>query len=236
MDRDLTFHRQVARGEALPTLRFYSWDPPALSLGYFQRAEEVADLAACQSLGVDIVTRPTGGRALLHHRELTYSVTAAEGCHKIPASVLGAYRLFSEALVRGLARLGVPVELAPGEGRGRGLAPGACFDTPAAYELQVAGKKVAGSAQMRRDGALLQHGSILLSLPLELYRQVLLPPPGGGRPFLKSLKEGAAGLEDLGYRVTLEDLKAALQDGFAEVLDIDFIAEKEATTPWTSIP
>jgi lipoyl(octanoyl) transferase len=236
MERDLAFHRQVARGEALPTLRFYTWDPPALSLGYFQRLEDVADVAACHRLGVDIVSRPTGGRALLHHRELTYSVTAPEGCLKIPASVLEAYRLFSRALVRGLTRLGVPAELAPGSGRGRGLAPGACFDAPAAYELQVAGKKVAGSAQMRRDGALLQHGSILFSLPLELYRQVLLPPPGSGPDFLRSLEEGAAGLEDLGYRVDLEDLKAALRDGFAEVLDIDFSMEKEAIAPWTSIP
>ncbi len=238
MDRDLDFHRQAARGDAPPTLRFYRWNPPALSLGYFQRPEEVADLKACRDLKIDIVRRPTGGRALLHYRELTYSLTVPEGHPKVPTSVLGAYRVFSSGLVRGLARLGIEAELAGKERRGRGPSPGACFDAPSAFELQVQGKKVVGSAQMRRDGALLQHGSILLCLPLDLYRQVLLPPPGAGgaSDHLKSLAAGAAGLEDLGYRVPLQKLAAALTAGFAEVLEVEFRAEKEDVPPWKNTP
>ena len=236
MARDLEIHRQVARGEAPPTLRFYTWDPPALSLGRFQRPEEVASLPACRDLGIHVVQRPTGGRALLHDRELTYSLAVPEGHPTIPSSVLGAYRAISAGLVRGLALLGIPAELAPGDKRGRPLAPGACFDTPSAYELQVKGKKVVGSAQMRRGGGLLQHGSVLLSLPLDLYRRVLLPPPGEGEDFLQSLAEGAAGLDDLGYRVTLEDLRAALQAGFLESLGLEFIPEKEDANPWNNIP
>lgn len=230
MERDMEFHRQVARGEALPTLRFYRWDPPALSLGRFQKPEEVADIRACRDLGIDIVQRPTGGRALLHCKELTYSVAVPEGHPKVPGSVLGAYRVFSLALVKGLARLGIEAELASRESRGRGRSPGACFDSPSAYELQVQGKKVVGSAQVRRDGALLQHGSVLFSLELDVYRKILLPPPGrrGPSDFLKSLEEGAAGLEDLGYRVDPQGLAAALKAGFAGALDIEFIVEKEA--------
>ncbi len=228
MERDLILHREVSRG-APPTLRFYRWDPPAVSLGRFQKATEVVDAAACRRRGIDIVQRPTGGRALLHHRELTYSLAVREDHPLIPASVLKAYKTFSLALIRGFTALGIEAELASGEKRGRGQAPGACFDTPSAYEIQVRNKKVVGSAQLRRDGALLQHGAILFELSLDIYEKVLQPAPGKGGQlkYLKSLKARAAGLKDLGYQVKPADLASALQGGFAEHLDIDFIEEKE---------
>jgi lipoyl(octanoyl) transferase len=227
MERDLSLHREVSRG-APPTLRFYRWDPPAVSLGRFQKPDEVVDAAACRRRGIDIVRRPTGGRALLHHRELTYSLAVPESHPLIPSSILEAYKIFSLALIRGFAGLGIRASLAPGENRGRGLAPGACFDTPSAYEIQIDGKKVVGSAQLRRHGALLQHGAVLLGLSLDLYQEILKPAPRPGPKdaCLESLADRAAGLHDLGYAVEPAVLAQALQTGFSLALGVDFLTEK----------
>lgn len=152
----------VAAGSAPPTLRFYTWTPACLSLGYFQPFA-VVNLAGCHALGVDVVRRPTGGRAILHDRELTYSVT-------LPASVLGhdggilpSYYRVSLALQAGLKTLGVPATLAPESEASAATTHGpACFDRPSAHEILLYGRKLVGSAQVRRAGALLQHGSILI--------------------------------------------------------------------------
>lgn len=142
------------------TLRFYRWDPPCLSFGRHQRARGAYDAEAASARRIDVVRRPTGGRAVYHHRELTYSVTA-------PADAWGglrpSYGTINRALARGLAALGVPATLEPG--RGAGAPPPsarACFRDPAAGEVAVGGRKLVGSAQWREAGALLQHGSLLL--------------------------------------------------------------------------
>ncbi len=173
MRRDQEILAEVAAAAAPPTLRLYSWAPPALSLGRFQKAEEVADVQACRRLGIDIVRRPTGGRAVLHDRELTYSLAIPDRRSLVPAGVVPAYRFISGALLDAFARLGVEAQLSSEKSQGAGLAPGSCFDSPSAYELHVRGKKVVGSAQMRREGMLLQHGSILMELPIQAYRQIL---------------------------------------------------------------
>jgi lipoyl(octanoyl) transferase len=223
MRRDLELMAEVASGKAPPTLRLYHWSPPALTLGRFQKAEEVADLDACRRLGVDLVRRPTGGRAVLHHRELTYSISVPE-CHRlIPAGVIDAYRLINQGILAAFEILGIDVSLAGESERGAGLAPGSCFDSTSAYEIRVAGKKVVGSAQLRTGGALLQHGAILLELSLDLYRQLLLPRQGSDNPaYLDALGREAAGLNDLGYPVTPEQLAEALVAGFSEAFSIEF--------------
>jgi lipoate-protein ligase A len=224
MSRDLAILDEVAKAAAPPTLRFYTWSPPALSLGYFQQAEDVADIEACRRLGIEIVRRPTGGRALLHHRELTYSVAVPEGHPLIPTAVLPAYKFLSSAIINGLSLLGVEADLSAGENRGRGKAPGSCFDTPSAYEIQIGGKKVVGSAQLRRNGALLQHGSILLELSLDLYRHVLRHDCREDN-YIDILGKRAAGLHDLGYNTPIEDLTGAMVSGFSELLSTDFLRE-----------
>ncbi|MBX7118324.1 MAG: hypothetical protein K1X31_04910 [Gemmatimonadaceae bacterium] len=147
-----------ARRDRIATLRLYGWDAPTLSLGRHERARGVIDPTACAARGIGVVRRPTGGRALLHHREVTYSVTA-------PAtlSLAESYAAINALLLAGLARLGVAA--APAAPRGRPLRPegAACFAEPAAGELIVGGRKLVGSAQLREDGAMLQHGSILLA-------------------------------------------------------------------------
>src|SRR5216684_7091332 len=171
----------VAAGIAPPTLRFYQWAPPCLSLGYFQPFD-VVDVAGCAALGVDVVRRPTGGRAILHDRELTYSMA-------LPASVLGhdggvlpSYYRLSLALQDGLQRLGVGSTLAPESAGGGSPVHGpVCFDRPSAYEILLQGRKLVGSAQMRRGGGILQHGSILIEPRIDRLRACLrLPQDSAG--------------------------------------------------------
>jgi lipoate-protein ligase A len=152
----------VAAGRSPATVRFYRWTPACLSLGYFQ-AFDIVDVDGCRARGVEIVRRPTGGRAILHDRELTYSVT-------LPASVLGheagivpSYHRLSLALQAGLQHLGIPATLAPVVASTAGGDHGpVCFDRPSAHELLLGGRKLVGSAQVRRGSALLQHGSIVI--------------------------------------------------------------------------
>jgi lipoyl(octanoyl) transferase len=218
----------VAAGTTPPTLRFYEWTPPCLSLGYFQPFE-VVDLDGCQTLGVEVVRRPTGGRAILHDRELTYSVA-------LPASVLGddggvlpSYHRLSLALQQGLRQLGVPATLAP-ESASRAPAHGpVCFDRPSAHEILLHGRKLVGSAQMRRGQSLLQHGSILIEPRLDKLMRCLRLTGGAGS---RGLEDGVAGLAELGV-IHIGQIGAAIGAAFATEFGVDLVeaplrAEEEA--------
>jgi lipoate-protein ligase A len=205
-------------GEVPATVRLYRWQPACLSIGYFQRAGKEVDEAGCRRHGVDWVRRPTGGRAILHDIELTYSVVAGEDNPTVEGGVLESYRRISTALVAGLRGLGVPAEMAPARARGRGLGSAACFDAPSDYEVTIHGRKVVGSAQVRRRGAFLQHGAILLRVDMARQVGVLQPPPGMTqeqlaeflRPRLISLEEA------LGRPACAEELAVALRAGFEQ--------------------
>jgi lipoyl(octanoyl) transferase len=152
----------VAADSAPPTLRFYTWTPACLSLGYFQPFG-IVNVESCRERGIDIVRRPTGGRAILHDRELTYSVALPASVLGHDAGILPSYRRLSLALQAGLQRLGIDVSLAPeSEAPNRAVHGPVCFDRPSAHEILLHGRKLVGSAQVRRAGALLQHGSIVI--------------------------------------------------------------------------
>ncbi len=143
-------------GEAMA--RVYSWNPATLSLGRNQRARGCYDLQVIASRGIGIVRRPTGGRAILHDREITYSVSAPDR----GGSLRESFDAISALLVMALGALGVRAALAARTARAARPTAGACFEAPGEGELIAGGKKLAGSAQWREDGALLQHGSILV--------------------------------------------------------------------------
>ncbi len=164
MARDVAIMEAVAAGQAPPTLRLYSWTPPCLSLGRHQ-STDAADLEFCRREGIDVVRRPTGGRAVLHHLERTYAVVAPLGEAPLPRHLQDAYRRICSALVRACRGLGVAAELTGGEVNlalpgPRTAVP--CFEAPAGGEVVVAGRKLIGSASRAHRGVLLQHGAILL--------------------------------------------------------------------------
>src|SRR3972149_8392190 len=151
------------KGEAPPTLRLYDWQPACLSLGFAQSLTDV-DASALQQRGWDLVRRPTGGRAILHTDELTYSVIGPTSEPRLAGSILESYQRLSQALLHSLELLGLPVRQQSrpsGSGNGQANNP-VCFEVPSDYEIALGGKKLVGSAQARRKGGLLQHGSLPL--------------------------------------------------------------------------
>lgn len=201
-----------ARHTGEVVLRVYEWASPVLSFGRNQRARGVYEDAELALRGVSVVRRPTGGRALLHHREITYSVTA-------PAlESLGAtYTRVNALLLDALSRLGVQATLAVPSARARMPTATPCFAEPAKGEIVVAGRKLAGSAQWRDDGALLQHGSIIVdddqAMIPSLMREPVdpSPPPATLRELLGRAPR-AAEIADALFRSVrcMEDLSATV--------------------------
>ena len=199
----------VAAGAAPPTLRFYEWMPACLSLGYFQPFD-VVDTAGCRRLGVDVVRRPTGGRAILHDRELTYSIALPAALLGHDGGVLPSYYRLSLALQDGLRRLGVPATLAPPSAERGPVAQGpVCFDRPSAHEILLQGRKLVGSAQMRRGGGILQHGSILLEPRIDKLTACLRLPDGP-----EGIEDGVACLAGVGLTEPAR-IADAICDAFA---------------------
>src|SRR5512137_3016795 len=148
VDESLLEH--TGRGESLPTLRLYAWEPACLSLGYAQPFADV-DATRLQEHGWDAVRRPTGGRAILHTDELTYSITAPLNEPRVLGTVLESYNRLAQALLAAVKSLGVPVEMKEHDiGKANQALGPVCFEVPSAYEITVSGKKLIGSAQARR--------------------------------------------------------------------------------------
>lgn len=158
MARDSALQARAARTSET-VFSIYSWERPTLSFGRHQPATGLYDLGRIRAAGVDVVRRPTGGRAILHHREVTYSVTAPLAG---AAPLREAYSRINRLLLEGLLRLGVAAELATAGGRAASPSIRPCFEIPSEGELVAHGSKLVGSAQWRDEGALLQHGSILV--------------------------------------------------------------------------
>jgi len=148
----------------LPVLRFYGWKPAGLSLGRFQTVNQI-NIEQCKRLGIEIVRRPTGGNAVLHDKELTYSFIIDEKL--MPSSVIESYKYISKGLVQGLRDIGL--DAAMNEDVEKGGKSAVCFNDPSWYEIVVNGKKIIGSAQKRIDGKILQHGAVLVDIDVERY-------------------------------------------------------------------
>jgi lipoate-protein ligase A len=163
----------IHRGDSLPTLRLYSWTPACLSLGHAQPYADV-DLARLRERGWEVVRRVTGGRAILHTDELTYSVTGPAENPILAGSVLESYSRLATALLSTVQSLSLPVEMKEGKADESGKTNPVCFEVPSTYEITVNGKKLIGSAQARKKEGVLQHGSLPLTGDLTRITQALV--------------------------------------------------------------
>jgi lipoate-protein ligase A len=207
--------RAVSCDEALPTLRLYAWEPPCLSLGRGQPAEDV-DVRAVHAAGYDLVRRPTGGRAILHIDELTYSVIVPQDDPRVAGSVVESYRRLSTGLTRALELLGVEHVMADERRENRGAEGPVCFEVPSDYEITAEGKKLVGSAQMRAQGVVLQHGTVPLQGDIARICPLLAQRPDPDR-----VRARATTVEEtLGRTVSWVEAAESLAEAFAEVLNL----------------
>lgn len=216
----------TAERHSLPTLRLFSWEPPTLSLGYAQKFSEVS-IQQLHDRGWGLVRRPTGGRAILHTDELTYSVTAPLDDPVMTGSLMDSYQRISKALLAALKLLGI-------DARGDAVYNAAqnpskkdpvCFEVPSNFEITVSGKKLIGSAQARKHNGVLQHGSLPLTGDLSRITQVLhYPSEEKRREGTNRLLSHAGTVKSLtGKDITIEKAAQAFVKAFAMELDLDLV-------------
>lgn len=217
-----------SEGSIPPIIRFYGWNPATLSIGYFQRVGKEINMQAVRKHELGFVRRPTGGRGVLHEHELTYSVIVSEDYPDMPKTVTEAYRVISEGILQGFQQLGMDAYFAvpkTEEDRESLKNPrsAVCFDAPSWYELVVEGRKVAGSAQTRQKGVILQHGSILLDLDEDkLFSLFNYPNDRVKERMQKAFKNKAVAINEISQqKVSLEEAKRAFKTGFENGLQIE---------------
>jgi len=222
MATDEALLRHAGAAPIVPTLRFFGWDPPAVSVGYFQDATKEVNLPYCREHGIDVVRRPTGGKAVFHDREVTYALVAGEDNPLFPRGILGTYQVISSAILRALSKLGVEAEMAAD---GRPCAPDGlaafCFSVPSRYELLVKGRKICGSAQTRSRGVFLQHGSILVDFDPVRTAAVLLCPGEREEEKTREMERAVTSLQGhIEAKMSHRELTRILLKGFEEVFDV----------------
>ena len=208
MALDEAILRCVTAGSSPYTLRFYRWQPSAVSIGYFQGIEQEVDLAACEAHGVDVIRRLTGGGAVYHDfdGEITYSLAIPDSYPGVPRKVLDSYGLLCGALVAGFEALGLPAEFKP------------------INDILVNEKKISGNAQTRRFGGILQHGTILCQVDPHLMFTLLKVPNEKIRDkLIAGVEERVTSIQREMGEVDRERVTAAMVAGFARVLDIELV-------------
>jgi lipoate-protein ligase A len=203
------------------TLRVYRWSPPALSMGFFQKPETEVEIKRCAELGIDIVRRLTGGHAVLHDDELTYSVVTSEKYGFPNKSIAGSYRLLNRGLIAAYGMLGLEVYLTAHDGT---PSSAACFSSAGLADLSFRRRKIAGSAQYRTGNALLQHGSLPISLDLQSLFSILKFPSNAIRDKARADfgRKATTISEILGNNIGWQELKEAIFKGFQVGLGIEF--------------
>lgn len=224
MALDEAILEHIHRGESNPTLRLYAWNPPCLSLGHAQPFADV-DMARIRERGWEVVRRATGGRAILHTDELTYSVIAPSDEPRVAGTVLESYNRLAKALLAAVQELSLPVEMeehanAPASQNSNPV----CFEVPSTYEITVDGKKLIGSAQARKKEGVLQHGSLPLHGDLTRICDALVFPSETARAEAKArLLTRATTVESaLGRAVDWDTAAGAFVRAFESQLGIEF--------------
>ena len=214
------FHETITNKKN-PTIRFYGSSPAAVSIGYFQDAKKELNIEKCRKEGIDIARRITGGRAVLHFNEITYCIVAGEQEKIFPADISETYKLISKCIARGLSDLGIKAALAEG-GRvqTKEEIKSCCFSIPSKNELLVKGRKICGSAQVRRRGGFLQHGLLLLNFNPEKTAGFLLPARTPEQ--VEKLRKSVTAInEELISPVDVRGICSKLKKGFIEELGIN---------------
>jgi lipoyl(octanoyl) transferase len=223
MATDSALLADCEQGRIPPTVRLYGWSKPAITIGYSQNANAELDLERCRELEIAIVRRPTGGRALLHHRELTYAIVAPVSLAPFNRGLKATFQAVSEALLVGLQGLGIQGDLNTGKSRpipGVSRSP-ACFASLNHCEITVDGKKLVGSAQKRTSKAFLQHGSLIIESDHVLFTSVLKFNSESERTATRQrLLDSTTSLNQVCDRkFSFEEISAALREGFRKTLD-----------------
>jgi lipoyl(octanoyl) transferase len=224
MALDESILEHIGRGASLPTLRLYAWHPPCLSLGHAQPFTDV-DMARLADRGWEVVRRLTGGRAILHTDEITYSVIAPTTETRLAGTVLESYNRLAQALLLAVKELGLTVEMKEGRVDQPSMPNPVCFEVPSTYEITVNGKKLIGSAQARKKEGVLQHGSLPLVGDLTRICQALVFESESARDTAsRRLLERATTVEAaLGYQVSWENAAQAFIHAFEVQLGLSLL-------------
>ncbi|WP_099188573.1 lipoate--protein ligase family protein [Tepidibacter mesophilus] len=211
-----------------PTIRFYTWKPACISIGYFQKMEEEIDINVCKELGVDFVRRTTGGRAVLHDNELTYSIVVGEKNPLMYGGIMQTYRYISEGLANGLKMSGIDVDpLTRADKDINNGKSSVCFNSKSHYEISINNKKVVGSAQTRKEGIILQHGSIVLDFNVDKLISIMKIDESKKEKLKKITVKKATGIEnELGKKVDINTLEKNIIKGLEQHFNIEIYEDE----------
>jgi len=197
-----------SEGKVPPTVRFYTWSPPAISIGYFQSLSEEVDLEKCKKLGIEYVRRITGGGAVFHEEELTYSIIIPESHSEIPKNIMDSYARICGAVMKGLKNLEIDSSYAP------------------INDILSGGKKISGNAQTRKMKTVLQHGTVLMDVDVEKMFSVLRVPNEKIKDkMISDVKQRVTSVKHLlDHSISFEKAADAMKKGFEEEFDIELVS------------
>ncbi len=202
----------VSEKKVLPTLRFYCWNPSAISIGTFQSMNDEVDVEKCKAMGVDVIRRITGGGAVYHDAkgEVTYSISVPVGHRLAPSDILESYRIICNGIVEGLKQFGIDAQFSP------------------INDVTVGERKISGNAQTRRRGVLLQHGTILVDFDPETMFSLLKVPDEKIRDKkIKAVRRRVTSIKhELGRNVPLDEVAEVMLHAFEKALNIELIEDK----------
>ncbi len=207
----------VAHSEGLvpPTVRFYEWNPPAISIGYFQGLDEEVDLVNCRRLGVDYVRRITGGGAVFHEHELTYSIVISEMHPGIPKNIMDSYGRICGAIVKGLKNLDIDSDYKP------------------INDIITSGKKISGNAQTRKMKTVLQHGTVLMDVDVDkMFSLLKVPNEKIKDKLIADVKDRVTSIkqilnEEISFSKAAEAMKNGFEEEFNVKLELGTLTKKE---------
>ncbi len=190
-----------------PTVRFFTWKPPTISIGYFQSLEEEIDLNNCKEFGVDYVRRITGGGAVFHEEELTYSIIIPESHPQIPKNIMESYGRICGAVIKGLKNLGIESEYKP------------------INDIITSGKKISGNAQTRKMKTVLQHGTVLTDVDVDkMFSLLKVPNEKIKDKLIADVKERVTSIKHvLGREIPFDDVAKAMKKGFEEEFNVELM-------------